>query len=328
MTLILTRSDIDGLLDMCDVIEAVERAHAGLTTGDTLQSARAPLLFPGSSGMLLPMPAAIASMDVVGVKLLTDTPGNALHGMPAQQSLIVLFRARTGEPEAILDGAALTRTRTAATSAVATRHLARADARTLGLIGCGALARAHLDSIRHVRTIERVVAWSRTPSTSQLLVEHAKSYGLDVDVVPTPQDVIARADVVCTLTPSRTPLVRGEWFRPGQHINAVGAPPRPDHREIDSIGIARSRVVVDCLAVALEESGEVVLSLREGSIQRGHLCTELGDVVTGSKPGRQWDREITLFNSVGLGIQDMATARLVVDKARKKELGLELSLAQ
>jgi alanine dehydrogenase len=323
VTRILTRSDITRLLVMSDVIEAVERAHVELAAGRAVHPSREAVHFPGGQALLVPMIAAMGSS--AAVKVMTDTPSNRARGLPVQQSLIVVVDGEGGSCEAILDGGAITRARTAATSAVATRHLSVPTARTLGLVGAGGLARAHVDAIRQVRPIECLLLWSRTRVRAEALADELRSEDLEVRVCATEEEVVREADILCTLTPSREAHVLGEWFHPGQHINAVGAPPRPDHREIDSGGIARSRVVSDSHSIALQESGDVLIPLGEGLIGVEHFATELGQVISGAVVGRSSPDEVTLFNSVGLGLQDLATARMVVDKARAEHLGLEVS---
>jgi ornithine cyclodeaminase/alanine dehydrogenase len=324
--LALSRAEIGKTLEMPAVIAAVEQAHAALSTGGAAQAERATVEVPGCTTLLVPMTAAISSQSVAGVKLLTDTPANAARQLPVQQSTVLLVDPETGACEAILDGPALTLFRTAAASAVATRHLARSGSRTLGLVGAGAQARAHLEALACVMTIDRVVVWSRTKERVEAFAAYARERVGDVVVAEGPERVVREADVLCTLTPSREPIVRGEWFTPGLHVNAVGAPPRPDHREIDSAGIARSRVVVDSYDVVRRESGDVLIPLAEGVITADHFATELGDVVAGVRPGRRTDADITLYDSVGLGLQDMAAARLAVDAARRTGLGVELRL--
>jgi ornithine cyclodeaminase/alanine dehydrogenase len=324
--LALSRAEIAKTLEMPAVIAAVEQAHAALSTGGAVQAERSTVEVPGSTTLLVPMTAAIGSHSA-GIKLLTDTPANLARQLPVQQSTILLVDPETGTCEAVLDGPALTLFRTAAASAVATKHLARSAARTLGLVGAGAQARAHLDALACVMTIDRVVVWSRTKERVEGFAAYAQDRVGDVVVAEGPEQVVREADVLCTLTPSREPIVLGEWFRPGLHVNAVGAPPRPDHREIDSAGIARSQVVVDSYDVARRESGDVLVPLSEGVITADHFETELGDVVAGIRPGRRTDAAITLFDSVGLGLQDMAAARLAVDAARRTGLGVELRLA-
>lgn len=326
MTLVLTRSDVTEVIDMAEVIEAVEAAHRALTVGDAMQPARAAFQLAGHEALVVPMVAGIGSARVAGVKLMTDTPANRAAGRPVQQSAVLLVDLSTGAPEALVDGGLLTRFRTAAASAVATRHLSREDASCLGFIGTGGLARAHLEAIRLVRPVDRVVAWSRTVATASAFAEHARLQGVAVEVVDSPEAVVARADIVCTLTPSHEPVLEGAWLRPGMHVNAVGAPPRDDHREIDDEGVRRCRVVVDSVEVAREESGDVLIPYRNGVIGLHDFDVELGDVIAGRRPGRTDREEITLYNSVGLPIQDMAAVRVVVDKARAKGLGRDIDL--
>ena len=181
-----------------------------------------------------------------------------------------------------------------------------------------------------VLPIKRVVAWSRTEATARRFVDRVKErYGdIDVDIVSSPRDVAAASDVLCTLTPAREPVVLGDWFKPGLHINAVGAPPRPDHREIDSAGMARAKVFVDSMATAQKKSGDLLLAIADGSIDESHVCGELGDVITGAKIGRSVAGDITLFNSVGLAVQDLALGALLVHAARAKGVGQEVDLSR
>ncbi|KQZ67502.1 ornithine cyclodeaminase family protein [Nocardioides sp. Root151] len=326
MTIVLTRSDVAEVIDMTDVIEVVEQAHLALASGDAIQPERAAFELKGSDVLYVPMVAGIGSMEVGGVKLMTDTPSNRARGLPAQQSAILLADGTSGAPKALIDGGIVTRFRTAAASAVATRHLANPSGGCLGLIGAGGQARAHLEAIRLVRPVDRVLVWTRSSATAAGFVEHARQTGVHVEVADSVEDVVSQADILCTLTPSREPLVSGAWFRPGMHINAVGAPPRVDHREIDSEGIRRSLVVVDRVDVARQESGDVMIPFANGDIGYDHFDLELGEVASGSRPGRSSPDQITLYNSVGLAIQDMATARMVVEKALLKGLGRTIDL--
>jgi ornithine cyclodeaminase/alanine dehydrogenase len=324
--LVLTRSELAGLLQMEDVIGAVEAAHAALSEGQGFELGPASVPVVSSSVVLIPMLATLAG-GAGGMKLLVDSPANAARGLPTQRSTIVLVDTDTGACEALLDGAAITVYRTAAASAVATRHLARQGPSVLGFVGAGALARSHLTALRCVRPIRRVLVWSRTPATVAGFVAHAADQGVEAVVCDTPEAVVAGCGILCTLTPSRTPIVQGRWFHPGLHVNAVGSPPRSDHREIDTEGIVRSRVVVDSLALALQKSGDLMIPLAEAAITSAHFAVDLGQVVLGRRPGRESPDQITLYNSVGLGAQDIATARLAVAVARRKGLGSELDLS-
>jgi alanine dehydrogenase len=325
--LVLTRDDVRRLIEIELVIDAVQGAHAALAAGQASQTIDQATPVPSGAGLMLPMAAAIRSPAVIGVKVLADVPENAARGLRSQHSAIMLLEPTTGQCLAVLDGIEITLHRTAAASAVATRHLARADVHTLGLVGAGAQARSHLAALRTVRDFERVTVWSRTRETARRFAADHAGCGIPVVVLDTPQDVVRSADVLYTLTPSREPLVRGEWFRPGMHINAVGAPPRPDHREIDSEGIRRSVVVVDDLASALHRSGEVCVPIAEGGISPEHIHTDLGQLILGTRPGRADDDQITLFNSVGLALQDMAAADHVLTRATAAGVGVEVTLS-
>ncbi|WP_029114387.1 ornithine cyclodeaminase family protein [Mycobacterium sp. URHB0044] len=324
MTLILAHSDITALLDRDEVRKAIEIAFAGLASGECANPAPHALSLP-ANGTAIPM--AAATSDRVAVKLLCDLPANRLHGRPTQRSTIMLTSALTGECQAILDGRAITAIRTAAAGAVATDHLATRSARVLGLVGAGNLAIEHAYAIAAVRDIEAIVVWSRNADTVQTFRAATESLGVTVERAQSPAAVVAEADVVCTLTPSRDPIVLGDWLRAGQHVNAVGAPPRPDHREIDATGMRRARIVVDSHPTAMAKSGEVLLAIAAGAITEDDVRTELGSVIAGSATGRTTDDEITLFDSVGIGLQDLVTADLVVSRAREYGVGTEIDLS-
>lgn len=324
MTLILTHSDVARLIQRDEVRDAVEQAHTDLAHGTALAPAPVALNTP-DGGSFLPMTAL--SGTLAGVKMLADLPDNAAKRLPVQRSSIMLNSADTGECVAIIDGRLITAIRTAAASAVATRHLARPDSTVLGLIGAGSLAVEHTRAVAAVRTIDTVVVWSRSPETLDRYRAAVADLDLDVRTPGTVEKVIQEADIVCTLTPSHTPIVHGEWFHDGLHVNAVGAPPRPGHREIDGAGMARARIVLDSRDTALTKSGEVLLAIAEGHLTTADLDTELGDVITGKKPGRTSADQITLFNSVGLGLQDVATARLLLEHAHRTGAGTTVDLS-
>lgn len=329
MVLVLSHPDITAALSMIStdaMIDAVEAAYAQLSAGTASQPDRTPAHVPQSDTVLVPMTAVLGPSHTAGVKLLADVPANAAAGRPVQQSTIVVVDPRTGACEAFLDGAAITRHRTAAASAVATRHLARADSHVLGLIGAGAQARTHLTALRRVRPIDHVLVWSRRRDTAEQFARDMAESGLRIDVVATPEQAVRAADILCTLTPSAEPIVHGRWFPDGLHVNAVGAPPRPDHRELDTDAVTRAHLVLDSLHTALSESGAIMIPLAEGTLAPDDVTTELGDVVRGTALGRSDPAQITLFNSVGLPIQDLAAARLVIDIARVHSLGTPVKL--
>ena len=328
MTRILARHDIEELVPIDAGIAAVEAIHLDLGLGLMEQPAPVALTSAADDAVFLPMTARSDRLGLAIVKLMADIPGNADRGEPTQRSTILALSSTTGESLAVLDGGAITRQRTAAASAVATQHLATEDSHVLGLIGAGNLAVEHVAAISAVRRIDRIVVWSRTPATAARFVERVRAAGFGMEVIhaDTPKDVVGAADIVCTLTPSQRPILLGEWLRPGQHVNAVGAPPRPTHREIDGEGIARTRLVVDSAATALAKSGDVLLAIDDGALAADAPLLELGTVVAGLAPGRAGSADITLFNSVGIAAQDLALTALVIAAARSRGLGAEISM--
>ncbi|WP_405694061.1 ornithine cyclodeaminase family protein [Streptomyces sp. NBC_01185] len=329
MTLILTRSDIAALLVDAreDVEKAVADCHLDLALGRAVLPPPPAMPLPGSDGTFLAMASASDPAGLATVKLLADLPANRERGLPVQRSAVLAVSADTGACEALLDGAEVTRARTAAATAVATRALARKDARVLGLVGTGPLARAHVRALLPGRSYDRIVLWGRDPGRSRELAAWiGTELGVDAAVLAGPRAVTEASDVLCTLTPSREPLIRGAWFSPGQHVNAVGAPPRPDHREIDTEGVVRSRIVVDAWTTARAKSGEVLIPLAEGALTEDDFRCELGEVLAGSKPGRTSEADVTLFDSVGVGLQDLAVARLLIDAAHERGRGTRIDL--
>ncbi|MCE4263029.1 MULTISPECIES: ornithine cyclodeaminase family protein [Rhodococcus] len=323
MTLILNHSDITTLIDRSEIYDAVERAHADLARGDAFNPQPSAMPLP-NGGNSIPMTAATAQSS--SVKLLSDMPANAARGLPTQRSTIILSCAETGECEAVLDGRAITAIRTAAASAVATEYLSRKSSTVLGVVGAGTLAVEHTRAIARVRGIEKVLVWSRSATTIRTFEERIADLNLAVERSESPRAVTSAVDILCTLTPSHSPIVSGDWFHPGLHVNAVGAPPRGDWREIDSAGMRVASLFVDATSTTLAKSGDALLAIAEGAITAEDLHTEIGHVITGQKPGRTSSDQITLFNSVGIGLQDLVTARILLSRARAAGVGTELDL--
>jgi alanine dehydrogenase len=291
----LDETAVGRLLHMQEVIPAMERALADFSSGGVIQPMRVMLPVAEHHGFLGLMPAYTGS--ALGTKLVAFYPHNT--DAPTHHATILLFKPETGEPLATMDGRLITEVRTAAVSAVATERLAKTNASVLGIIGSGVQARSHLEALRLVRDFREVRVWS--PSHS---AEFARKYG--ARAVASAGEAVRGADVVVTTTTSPTPVLSGEWLSPGVHINAVGAP-RPDWRELDDEVLLRARVYVDSREAALKESGDVIAA--------GKIFSEIGEVVAGTKPGRQSSEEVTLFKSLGLAVEDVATAELVYRKA-------------
>jgi alanine dehydrogenase len=292
--MILDEEAVRTLLLMEELIPAMERAMADLSSGKVTQPMRTMLPVAPHDGFLGVMPAYAGAL---GVKLVTFYPNN--RGVPTHHAIIQLFEPATGAPLVTMDGGLITEERTAAVSAVATDRLARKDAGVLALIGSGVQARSHLKALRLVREFREVRVWSPRHAG-----EFAREFG--VRAAASAEGAVRGADVIVTATTSRTPVLQGDWLSPGAHINSVGAP-RPDWRELDDAVLARARLYVDSLEAASREAGDVIAA--------GRVVAELGEVVVGKKPGRQTAEEVTLFKSVGLAVEDVVTADLVYRKA-------------
>src|SRR2546426_550180 len=225
----------------------------------------------------------------------------------------------------IMDGRLITEMRTAASSAAATRTLARKDAEVLALLGSGVQARSHLDAIRLVRPLRHVRVWSRTAAGVQRFVaEMQPQAGVPMTACASAEEAVRGAEIIVTATSASTPVLRGVWVAVGAHINAVGAP-RPDWRELDTDAVRRARVFVDSRAAALAESGDLLQPIQEGAIAREHICGEIGEVLAGTVAGRTSERDVTLFKSLGMAVEDVATAHYVYTRAIERGVGQEVS---
>jgi len=274
-----------------ELIPAVAEALAALAAGKVVQPVRTVLPIEPHRGFFAVMPAYAGAM---GAKLVTFYPHNV--GVHTHHALIVMLKPETGEPLAVLDGRLITEMRTAAASAVATQHLARKNARVLGLIGSGVQAGSHLAALRHVRSFQEVRVWSPRNAAA-----FAQKHG--VKAVASAEQAARGADVVVVAASATTPILEGRWLAPGAHVNAIGAT-RPNWRELDDQLVTTARVFVDSREAATRESGDVIAAKSE--------VTEIGAVVAGTAPGRRNEQEITLFKSVGVAVEDVAAAALVL----------------
>src|SRR5437867_2341989 len=276
-----------------DLIPAIAQALAALSSGKVVQPVRTVLPVAPHHGFFAVMPA-YADGGALGAKLVTFYPQNV--GVHTHHAVIVMLKAETGEPLAMMDGRLITEMRTAAASAVATERLARSDASVLAILGSGVQARSHLSALRLVRSFTDVRVWSPRNAPA-----FAQRHG--VKAVATAADAVRGADVVVVATSATTPLLQGRWLSQGAHVNAVGAT-RPDWRALDDDLVTTARVFVDSREAALRESGDVIAARSE--------VTEIGAVVAGVHPGRRAPEEVTLFKSVGVAVEDVVAAALVL----------------
>jgi thiomorpholine-carboxylate dehydrogenase len=274
----------------------MEKALGEFSQGRVLQPVRQMLTIEEEKRYLGIMPAV--AEEAMGLKLVSFYPGNTGTDVPTHMAMILLFRADTGEPLAVMDGRLITEMRTAAVSATATKYLAPPGSRVLALLGSGVQAQAHLEALSHLHPYDEIRVWSRTP-------EHAARFAATHGATATSLEAaVCGADVIVTATNALEPILRGEWLKPGAHVNAVGSP-RPNWRELDDAAM-RNTLVVDSREAVLKESGDVILS-------GAPIYAEIGEIFAGLKPAPR--DATTIFKSVGLAIEDVATARLVYDTA-------------
>ncbi len=319
--LVLARHDVERLLEMPRCIDLMADALASLAHGEVVLPLRPVLQIPDSANVFGVMPAYSSALKAIGAKLISVYPGNHGTALDSHQGVVVLFDGANGSPLALMDAASITAIRTAAVSGVATRLLARPKAATLAILGSGVQARTHIDAMLAVRPFERVLVWSRRTDHARALVSAARGkYSAAFDVAASAQDAVRAADVVCTVTASREPVLMGEWLRPGAHVNAVGAS-IATARELDTETIRRCRVFVDRRESALNEAGDLLIPMREGAFSPEGIVAEIGELLTGTATGRRDDREITLFKSLGIAVEDLASAHHLYERAKQDGAG-------
>lgn len=324
--LLLSAADVHALLSPEACVSALEEAFRAYAGGELAQPLRVVAWRPDAVGAVAAMPAYIGQPAVLGAKVIAVFPENRRRGIPSHQGIIVLHDPEDGTLLAIIDAGAITALRTAAASALATSILARPNSEVLALLGSGQQAWEHLRAMSAVRPIREVRVWSRTPGHAEEFSHRAAiDGGPVVRAAGTVEESVRGADIVCTLTAATAPVLRGEWLAEGMHVNAVGASAAA-FRELDALAVARSRLFADSRESLAAESMDYLGALGEGAIGPDHLQGDLADLVTGRVPGRTNDREITLFKSLGLAIEDLAAARMVLMRARQQGRGASVEL--
>ncbi len=323
---LLNEAQVKSLLPMPDLIQAMEDALARFSAGDVLQPVRTVLTVGPTHAYFGVMPAYMPQPARLGAKLVTVFGENESRGLPSHLATILLLDPDTGALEAILDGRYITEARTAAVSAVSARHLARADATRLAIIGTGVQARSHLEALVEVRRLTDVRVWSpRAASRERFVAEMAPHAHAALRATSTAEEAVRGADIVVLVTSSPTPVFDNAWVSPGAHVISVGAC-RPTQREMAPELVARARLYVDSRAAALVESGDVVMGIGEGRFTDSHIVGELGQVVLGRASGRMADADITVFKSLGMAVEDVVAADLVLRRAIETGSGAELTL--
>jgi ornithine cyclodeaminase len=324
--LVLDKREVESLLDPDALRAAVGAALADLSAGRASMPTRIAALVAEKDALLAAMPAYLPSAGALTTKLVSLFPRNT--DRPTHQAVIVAFDPLTGSPAALMDGEAITAARTAAGSALATDLLARKDATRLAVLGAGVQARAHLRALPRVRPFREIIVGARDASKASALArEMASETGVWVRAASF-SDAVRAADVVCACTHSAEPVVRREWLRPGTHVNSVGY--NTAGREVDGETVAASLVVVESRAAALAPppggSNDLLWPIRDGLITAAHVHAELGELVSGSRPGRADATQLTLYKSVGVAVEDAAAAALVLRLARERGIGRTIAL--
>jgi len=322
MPLLLTESDVRDLLSPADLITTMEQALSAFSSGQLMQPVRTALQAGPSRNFFGVMPAYLYSPAALGIKLVAVFPENPSRGLPTHLATILLLNPETGALEVIMDGRYITEMRTAAVSAVAAKHLARADAGVLAVIGSGVQARSHVELLTRVRTFREIRAWS---PTSEHLRQFVADAAVPIHAAASAEQAVREAGVVALVTSSATPVVQDGWISPGALVISVGAC-RHDTREIDPALVARSRVIVDSRAGALAEAGDIVQGIREGRWTETHIAGELGEVILSRAPGRTTPHEIVIFKSLGMAVEDVAAAQLVLARAKAQAKGRQIAI--
>ena len=326
MALLLTRQEIETLLPMSEAMAAVEAAFREHALGNVIMPLRTTIRVHG--GVNLGMPAYIGGdLDALGLKAVSvynDNP--ARRGLPAVLATVLLNDAHSGALLAILDGSWLTAMRTGAASGVATRYLAREDARVATVLGAGVQGRTQLMAVCEARPIRQAYVYDLDQERSRGYArEMALRLGIEVVPATDLRQAVEAADVLCAATSAQEPVFPGVWLRPGTHVNGVGSH-APKARELDSETVRRSLLVVDNREAALAEAGDILIPLQEGTIAESHIHGELGQVIAGQVAGRTAQEQVTLFKSVGLALQDVAAAARVYALACERGIGQTLPL--
>lgn len=260
---------------------------------------------------LLLMPAWQVNQSI-GVKIVTVFPDNGAQDLPAVQGVYLLMDGKTGVPQALLDGSALTKRRTAAASALAASYLAKADAERLLVVGTGALSSELVEAYAAVRPIKQVLVWGRSLEKARKVVSRFHRPAFKIEATDDLEGAVRGADIVTCATLAKEPIIKGEWLQPGQHLDLIGGF-TPEMREADDECIRRSRVFVDTREGACKEAGDIVQPMKAGILTEDDIAGDLYDLTRGERAGRRYYDQITLFKSVGTGLEDLCAAQLAVE---------------
>ena len=318
---LVSHDNVRSAMPMMQCIDSMGEAMMASSAGQVSMPGRHVTPLVDETGFLGLMPGSCGNPRSYGVKVISIHPGNPARNLPVLQGAILLFDPDTGRPAALIDALEVTAIRTAAVSGLATQHLARTDAKTVAIFGYGVQAASHIDAMLAVREVEQFIIWGRSAEKAQAFCDaSAARLSCPIEYIESAQQAAERADIICTVTSAAEPILNGDWVRAGTHINLVGSHDA-QHRECNTDLIVKASVFSDHTPFALKEAGEIVAALEANVIDEKHIKAELGEVVSGDKPGRQNDDEVTLFKSLGLVSQDLLAADLVLRNANEQDLG-------
>jgi alanine dehydrogenase len=315
----ITEAEVRNLLPFSKAVELAREAYLKLANGEAINPERILLTIPGGASMFF-MPAHVSGHRTVSIKLARVSQDNSARCLPTVMSDVLVYDSRSGVLLAEIPGQSLTAIRTAASSAVATDVLARGDVKSLGLLGTGRQAEAHVPAIQQVRDISRVVAYSRDKGRRQAFAEQiSRDCKVETVAVDSPEEVVKESDVLVTATTSHTPLFNGELVKNGTHVNAIGAS-EPDSREVDTSLVRRSILVVDSRVQAISTYGVIMIPIREKAIEGSHIRAELGDLLTKKHTLSRDPNDVTLFKAGGLAVLDAVAADYIVSQVQGNSL--------
>ena len=324
--LLLSQSQVQALIDIDELIATLEQAHIQYSSGKAVMPVRLVVPLPQIQGRITSMPGFLNEDKALGMKVVTYFQDNPQRGLPAILATIMLFSAENGKMMAAMDGSYITAIRTACASAMATKVLANPSTPVLGILGAGVQARAHIQALSRVRKLTKIKIYSPSgTAAASIKKDMERAGGARIEVAENGADAVKNADLLVTVTTAKEPILEPQWLAPGMHINAVGSH-RPNLREIDGATLACSKVVVDSREAIMAECGDILLALAENAISENTIYGEIGEVLAGTKSGRSSADEITLYKSVGIAIQDVATANLVYRKALQQNVGTNVEI--
>ncbi|MDP7608554.1 MAG: ornithine cyclodeaminase family protein [Candidatus Marinimicrobia bacterium] len=319
--LIVNKREIMDSITMEECITVMENIFIQLEEDQAFNPLRSSMLIPGENGLLSMMPGYLNKQDIMGIKSVSVYPENANIGLESHQGSVTLFNALNGTPLAIMDAGQITAIRTAAVSGLATRILAKKNSKILAILGSGIQAKTHIEAMTTILNLEEIRVWSKNKKNAKKLVEEQrKKYAIPFRPFDTVNEAIYNADIICTTTAAVEPILQGKYLMQGVHINAVGSSVR-NTRELDGFAIKLSKLYVDKIESTINESGDFLMAKQEGTIDDNHIIGTLGEILTKQKKGRNNVNDITLFKSLGLAVEDIATAFFIYDKYVKSNKG-------